>query len=56
MRERRELAASCPVRAATMRCAEALAHARHAIYMSSVERWRRYELWLGELRELALDV
>ncbi|MGH7025197.1 MAG: sulfotransferase family protein [Caulobacteraceae bacterium] len=27
--------------------------ARQPIYRSSVERWRRYEPWLGELRELA---
>jgi hypothetical protein len=26
--------------------------ARQPIYRSSVERWRRYEPWLGELREL----
>jgi tetratricopeptide (TPR) repeat protein len=26
--------------------------ARQPIYRSSVERWRRYESWLGELREL----
>ena len=26
--------------------------ARHPVYKTSVERWRRYELWLGELREL----
>ena len=29
--------------------------ARQPIYRSSVERWRRYEPWLGELRELAAD-
>jgi len=27
--------------------------ARQPIYRSSVERWRHYEAWLGELRELA---
>ena len=27
--------------------------ARQPIYASSVGRWRRYEPWLGELRELA---
>jgi hypothetical protein len=26
--------------------------ARQPIYRSSVERWRRYEPWIGELREL----
>ena len=26
--------------------------ARQPIYRTSVERWRRYELWLGELRQL----
>jgi Sulfotransferase family len=26
--------------------------ARQPIYRTSVERWRRYEPWLGELREL----
>ena len=26
--------------------------ARQPIYRSSVERWRRYEPWLGSLREL----
>jgi hypothetical protein len=26
--------------------------ARQPIYRSSVERWRKYEAWLGELREL----
>ncbi|HLZ83230.1 MAG TPA: sulfotransferase [Caulobacteraceae bacterium] len=29
--------------------------ARQPIYASSVERWRRYEPWLGELRELLDD-
>jgi tetratricopeptide (TPR) repeat protein len=29
--------------------------ARQPIYRTSVERWRRYEPWLGELRELAAD-
>jgi tetratricopeptide (TPR) repeat protein len=29
--------------------------ARQPIYRTSVERWRRYEPWLGELKELALD-
>ena len=29
--------------------------ARQPIYRSSVERWRRYEPWLGELRELLPD-
>ncbi|MBV8105577.1 MAG: sulfotransferase [Hyphomicrobiales bacterium] len=29
--------------------------ARQPIYRTSVERWRRYEPWLGELRELAPD-
>ncbi len=28
---------------------------RQPIYRTSVERWRRYEPWLGELRELASD-
>jgi hypothetical protein len=27
--------------------------ARQPIYRTSVERWRHYEPWLGELRELA---
>jgi hypothetical protein len=27
--------------------------ARQPIYSDSVDRWRRYEPWLGELRELA---
>ena len=26
--------------------------ARQPVYNTSVERWRRYERWLGELREL----
>ncbi len=26
--------------------------ARQPIYKSSIERWRRYEPWLGELRQL----
>jgi hypothetical protein len=26
--------------------------ARQPVYNTSVERWRRYEPWLGELREL----
>jgi hypothetical protein len=26
--------------------------ARQPVYKTSVERWRRYEPWLGELREL----
>ena len=26
--------------------------ARQPVYRTSVERWRRYEPWLGELREL----
>jgi hypothetical protein len=26
--------------------------ARQPIYRSSVERWRRYEPWFGDLREL----
>jgi hypothetical protein len=26
--------------------------ARQPVYASSVERWRRYEPWLGALREL----
>ena len=30
--------------------------ARPPIYRTSVERWRRYEPWLGELRELAPNV
>ena len=30
--------------------------ARQPIYRTSVERWRRYEPWLGELRELATQV
>jgi hypothetical protein len=25
---------------------------RQPVYKTSVERWRRYEPWLGELREL----
>ena len=25
---------------------------RQPVYNTSVERWRRYERWLGELREL----
>jgi tetratricopeptide (TPR) repeat protein len=29
--------------------------ARQPIYRTSVERWRRYEPWLGELRELATN-
>ena len=29
--------------------------ARQPVYGSSVERWRRYEPWLGELRELLTD-
>jgi tetratricopeptide (TPR) repeat protein len=29
--------------------------ARQPIYRTSVERWRRYEPWLGELRELGLE-
>ncbi len=29
--------------------------ARQPIYRTSVERWRRYEPWLGELRELLAD-
>jgi tetratricopeptide (TPR) repeat protein len=29
--------------------------ARQPIYRSSVERWRRYEPWIGELRELLPD-
>ena len=29
--------------------------ARQPIYRTSVERWRRYEPWLGELRELLPD-
>ena len=29
--------------------------ARQPIYRTSVERWRRYKPWLGELRELLLD-
>jgi hypothetical protein len=29
--------------------------ARQPIYRTSVERWRRYEPWLGELRELAME-
>ena len=29
--------------------------ARQPIYRTSVERWRRYETWLGELKELAPD-
>jgi hypothetical protein len=28
---------------------------RQPVYKSSVERWRRYEPWLGELRELLKD-
>ncbi len=30
--------------------------ARRPVYASSVERWRRYEPWLGELRELLDEV
>jgi hypothetical protein len=30
--------------------------ARQPIYRTSVERWRRYEPWLGELRELAPEM
>ena len=30
--------------------------ARQPIYRTSVERWRRYEPWLGELRELAPEI
>jgi hypothetical protein len=26
--------------------------ARQPVYRSSIERWRRYEPWIGELREL----
>jgi hypothetical protein len=26
--------------------------ARQPVYETSIERWRRYEPWLGELREL----
>jgi hypothetical protein len=26
--------------------------ARHPVYTTSVARWRRYEPWLGELRQL----
>jgi len=29
--------------------------ARQPIYRSSVDRWRRYEPWIGELRELVAD-
>ena len=29
--------------------------ARQPIYRTSVERWRRYEPWLGELRALVSD-
>jgi hypothetical protein len=29
--------------------------ARQPIYRTSVERWRHYEPWLGELRELLPD-
>jgi tetratricopeptide (TPR) repeat protein len=29
--------------------------ARQPIYRTSVERWRRYEPWLGELRQLSAD-
>jgi Sulfotransferase family len=29
--------------------------ARQPIYRTSVERWRPYEPWLGELRQLAAD-
>lgn len=32
-----------------------LYQARRPVYTSSVERWRRYEPWLGELRELLED-
>jgi hypothetical protein len=28
---------------------------RQLIYPTSVERWRRYEHWLGDLTELAAD-
>ena len=29
-----------------------LCQARQPVYTSSIDRWRRYEPWLGELREL----
>jgi hypothetical protein len=29
--------------------------ARQPVYSTSVERWRNYEPWLGELRELLAD-
>jgi hypothetical protein len=29
--------------------------ARQPVYRTSVERWRRYEPWLGELRQLRTD-
>jgi len=29
--------------------------ARQPIYETSVERWRRYEPWLGEFRRLLLE-
>ncbi len=29
--------------------------ARQPVYTSSLERWRRYEPWLGELRELLTE-
>jgi len=29
--------------------------ARQPVYTTSVERWRRYEPWLGELRELMAE-
>ncbi|HEY2051498.1 MAG TPA: sulfotransferase [Caulobacteraceae bacterium] len=32
-----------------------LFQARQPIYRTSVQRWRRYEPWLGELRDLAAD-
>jgi hypothetical protein len=31
---------------------ESLWQARQPVYATSVERWRRYEPWLGELRTL----
>ena len=31
---------------------ESLWQARQPVYTTSVERWRRYEPWLGELRTL----
>jgi hypothetical protein len=62
----RRLAAACgldwndaclaPHRNARKIATASLWQARQPIYRTSVERWRRYEPWLGELRELAAEV